>query len=70
MNELKIDKFTFSKDPWENSILMEWVELSNYCMFPDEHEDVNLSIEEIIKLIKFFRKNIKFTNEQYNEAFR
>ena len=68
--ELKIQGFTFMKDVWANEINMEWVNPSNYHYHSNEDMDIQLNKEELIALCRFIRHNIKFSNEEFNHAFR
>jgi len=61
LREHKLGKFTFRKDPWANSIDMEWIEESNYCMYPDDEKDLPIDTENAEALILFIASELNIS---------
>lgn len=49
----------FDDAPEYNSIAFEWVELSSYCMYPDEEVSIDIERDDAIKLIEVLQNHFK-----------
>ena len=61
---MEIDKICVNVTEWEgqgcpSELKLEWIEPSNYCMFPDEEYSVDVSKEKAVELIEVLTKHFK-----------
>lgn len=63
LKEFDLGKFTFREDPWKiaDRVSMEWIEESNYCMFPDDEKDMDINKDEAEKLITFLADSLNIS---------
>lgn len=59
IDKIKVVETTFDGAPEYNSIALEWVERSSYCMYPDEEVSINIERDDAIKLIEVLKNHFK-----------
>lgn len=59
IGKICLNTTTFDGAPEYNTIALEWVERSSYCMYPDEEVSIQLDRKDAIKLIEVLQNHFK-----------
>ncbi len=60
LKDLELGKFTFTKDPWGESVNMEWVE-DGYISDFDTEEVMDIKVGEAETLITFLAESLNIS---------
>jgi len=61
MEELKLDKFKFSEDPWGGAVSMEWYEHGNDYYHGGTDCDIDINKDDAERLILFLASSLKIS---------